>query len=90
MQSEDIERFVDKHFQEGSLCAKISFQKRNAIFGLFVKDKDYAYLKSKNFWRIVPQSSIQAYNQSGNMGLSRIFNGSEIARLAPYAESFEA
>lgn len=88
MQIEEIEKFLKKNTAEPGYL-KISFKKRDAIYGLFIADKDYTYLKSKNFWRIVPQSQFGAYQQSKNMSLAKIFNGSEFLRLALYKETFE-
>jgi hypothetical protein len=88
MQIEEIEKFLKKHTTNPSYV-KITFKKREAIYGLFVEDKDYAHLKSKNFWRIVPQSQLTAYNQSKNLNLAKIFCGVEFSRLTQYNESFE-
>ena len=52
MNSEDIEKFLDKNAMLNKECVQIKFRQRDSIFGLFVKDNDYAYLKAKNFWRI--------------------------------------
>ncbi|RYF85282.1 MAG: short-chain dehydrogenase [Chitinophagaceae bacterium] len=61
----------------------ISFKKRNMICGLFVKGhRDYNDLKSKNFWRIVPQSQFTAYEKTGDIQLAKIFSGSEFSRLS--------
>ena len=90
MNIEDIETFLKKKttVQEGYV--KISFKKRDAIYGLFIQDKDYVHLKSKNFWRIVPRSQFDAYSKSKNMSLAKIFSGSEFSRLTLYKETFEA
>jgi hypothetical protein len=88
MDIQDIERFLVKASAQNAYV-KISFKKREAIYGLFVADKDYAYLKSKNFWRIVPQNQLNAYNQSKNINLARIFCGVAFSRLSLYHESFE-
>lgn len=89
MNVEEIEKFLAKNGGEEAPCVKISFRKRNAVYGVFVKDKDYSHLKSKNFWRIVSKINYEEFQQSGNMALSRIFNGSEFSRLAAFAESVE-
>jgi len=89
MNIEDIESFLTKKITLQESYVKISFKKRDAIYGLFIKDKDYIHLKSKNFWRIVPRSQFDAYNKSKNMGLAKIFSGSEFSRLTVYKESFE-
>lgn len=88
MNSEDIEKFFEKKAAFNEDYVKISFRQREAIYGLFLKDADYAYLKAKNFWRIVPQSQLEAYKTSKNPSLARIFSGSDFLRLATYEESF--
>lgn len=89
MNIEEIEKFLVKKTKSEADYVKITFKKRDAIYGLFVKDKDYTDLKSKNFWRIVPQSQFQAYKQSKNVNLAKIFNGMEFSTLTVYADSFE-
>lgn len=89
MSIEEIERFFSKKGSEDDNYVKISFKKRDPIYGLFVKDKDYSDLKSKNFWRIVPRSRFDEFSRSRNLGLARIFSGSEFTKLTPYQESFE-
>lgn len=88
MQVEEIEKFLSKKTTTQQYV-KISFKKREPIYGLFIVDADYQYLKAKNFWRIVPQSQLSAYNQSKNAQLARIFSGSDFSRLTQYEESFE-
>jgi hypothetical protein len=89
MNSEDIEKFFQTKAVLNQDYVKITFKQRDAIFGLFVKDSDYAYLKAKNFWRIVPQSQLEAYKTSKNAALAKIFNGAEFSRLSSYQESFD-
>ena len=89
MNKEEIEKFLDKTSSVGSEYVKITFQKRDAIYSLFVKDADYAELKQKNFWRIVPQNKLDAYRASKDINLARIFNGAEFSKLTPYNESFD-
>lgn len=88
MQIEEIEKFLKKNTTDPQYV-KITFKKREAIYGLFVEDKDYAHLKSKNFWRIIPQSQFTAYSQSRNVNLAKIFCGVEFSRLTPYRDSFD-
>ena len=90
MNIDEIENFLDKKLSGKSDYVKISFKKRDDIFGLFVKDNDYNYLKSKNFWRIVTRTHFDDYNKSKNTNLAKIFNGSEFSRLTLYKESFES
>jgi hypothetical protein len=88
MQIEEIEKFLKKN-PTGTQYVKITFKKRDSIYGLFVEDKDYAHLKSKNFWRIVPQSQLNAYSASKNLNLAKIFCGVEFSRLTQYKDSFD-
>lgn len=82
MNIEDIQKFLDNKTSPDQEYVKISFKKRDMICGLFVKGhRDYTELKSKNFWRIVPQSQFTAYQKSGDIKLAKIFSGSEFSRL---------
>jgi hypothetical protein len=90
MNTEEIEKFLDAKLSGKEDYVRITFRKRDAIFGLFVRGhEDYSDLKSKNFWRIVPRSQFDAYRQSRNVNLAKIFSGSEFMRLAVYKESFD-
>lgn len=89
MNTENIEKFIAQNSTEDPSYVKITFKKRNAIYGMFVQGSDYAHLKSKNFWRIVTKINFDAYRQSRDLSLTRIFNGSEFSRLVSYEESFE-
>ncbi|GAA4756096.1 short-chain dehydrogenase [Flavisolibacter ginsenosidimutans] len=88
MNIEDIEKFFEKKAIINEDYVKITFKQREAIYGLFLKDADYGYLKAKNFWRIVPQSQLEAYKTTKNPNLARVFNGAEFSKLATYEESF--
>lgn len=88
MNIEAIENFFAKKASFNEDYVKISFRQRDAIYGLFLKDNDYCYLKSKNLWRIVPQSRVEAFKNSGDVSLARIFNGVDFSRLTTYNESF--
>ena len=90
MNIEDIEKFFEKKATLNEDYVKITFKQREDIYGLFLKDADYSYLKDKNFWRIVPQSQLEAYKISKNVNLARIYNGAEFSRLATYQETFES
>ncbi len=61
---------------------KIDFKKRNSIQGLIIKGNDYADLKSKNFWRIVPQPHLEEWNKSKNINLAKIYSGTEFTKLS--------
>jgi len=89
MNIEDIEKFITSKLNAEDIYVKISFKKREPVYGLFVKDKDYTHLKSKNFWRIVTRTNFDAFQATKDMSLARIFNGSEFSRLALYKEPVE-
>jgi hypothetical protein len=89
MNIEDIEKFLDKYSTVDPLYVKITFKKREPIYGLFVQDKDYSHLKSKNFWRIVTKLHFDEFHRSADMSLARIFNGAEFSRLTEYADVFQ-
>jgi hypothetical protein len=90
MNSEDIQKFLDTKTTEENNYVKIAFKKRNPIYGLFVVGhNDYTDLKSKNFWRIVPQSQFDTYKTSKNINLAKIFCGAEFSRLTMYKDSFD-
>ena len=90
MNSEQIQSFLSKKISAQNKYVKISFQKREALYGLFLtEEKDYKDLSSKNFWRIVTQKNFDEYSKSKNPSLARIFNGSEMTRLSALTEEFE-
>ena len=88
MNSEEIEKFLNEKASVKEGYVKIDFKKRDTIYGLFVKDKDYGDLKSKNFWRIVTRTHFDEYNKSKNMNLAKIFNGAEFSRLSLLSDGF--
>lgn len=88
MQIEEIEKFLDTKLTTDDKYIKIDFKKRDSIYGMFVKDRDYNDLKSKNFWRIVTRTNFDEYRKSKNTNLSRIFSGSDFSKLTLSKESF--
>lgn len=81
MTIEQIDSFLQKNeFDRNPV--KVSFRTRNAFTGIFVKTADYDDLKSKNFWRIVNEANVKKYMHSKDASLARIFNGTEITKLA--------
>ena len=76
-----IEKFVESKGHHNSAVA-IHFRQRDSITGLFVRGNDYEELKSKNFWRVVSRTRMEEWKKTGDIGLSRIFNGAEFTRLA--------
>ena len=90
MNIEDIQRFLDSKTSTGKEQVKITFKKREAVYGLFVKEhKDYSDLKSKNFWRIVPQNQLETYQRTKDIGLAKIFHGADFSKLAVSSEAFK-
>jgi len=88
MNSDEIEKFLTEKTSASDLYVKIDFKKRDTIYGLFVRDKDYGDLKSKNFWRIVTRTHFDEYNKSKNLNLAKIFNGAEFSRLSLLSDGF--
>jgi hypothetical protein len=88
MNTEDIQRFLETKTTEQNNYVKIDFKKREAIYGLFIKDNDYNDLKSKNFWRIVTRKNFDEYKKSKNGNLARIFNGAEFSKLSLLNDGF--
>jgi hypothetical protein len=81
MNIEDIDSFLRKNTDPETGYVKISFKKRDDIYGLFIKDRDYDHLRSKNFWRIVTRLHATEFQRSGDKSLAKIFNGAEFSRL---------
>ena len=89
MNSEQIQSFLNKTTADKTPYVKINFQKREPIYGLFLtKEKDYHDLSTKNFWRIVSRKNFDQYKKSGDVNLSRIYNGSEMTRLSLLTDEF--
>jgi hypothetical protein len=87
MNIDDIEKFLQKNSTDPGYV-KISFKKRDDVYGLFVRDRDYGHLKSKNFWRIVTKLHFDEYKKTRDLSLAKIFNGSEFSRLSTAQEAF--
>jgi hypothetical protein len=81
MTSDLIEKFIETG-KRTNQAVNIHFKSRNTITGLFIRAGDYNELKSKNFWRIVPSSRLDAWKKTNDMSLSRLFNGTEFTRLS--------
>ena len=81
MTNDLIEKYVaPRHAGEKEI--KIHFKTRSTITGIFIKGNDYNELRSKNFWRIVTQTSIDSWKKTKDVGLAKIFNGMEFTRLS--------
>lgn len=89
MNSDDIERFLNKSNGDEAKCIKIDFKKRDSIYGLFVKSNDFKDLKSKNFWRIVTKAHFDQWFKTKDLNLAKIFNGSEFSKLVLLKDAFE-
>lgn len=87
MNTEEIEKFLETKTSPKNNYVKIDFKKRDPIYGLFIKDRDYNDLKAKNFWRVVTRTHFEEYNKSKNVNLAKIFSGSDFTRLSIYTEN---
>ena len=64
-----------------SKIVNISFKTRNNLRGMFVAGNDYEDLKTKNFWRVIAESRIEEWRKTNDMGLGRIYSGSDFTKL---------
>lgn len=81
MTNELIEKFVETKKREDRYV-NIHFKQRDTLSGLFIREKDYDELKSKNFWRIVSASKMEEWKKTKNQDLARLYNGAEFTRLS--------
>ena len=79
MRYEDIEKFMTN--RTGNPTVEIRFKTRQPVRGMFIKTADYTELSRKNLWRIVNERSMESFNKSKDLNLSRIFNGAEFTKL---------
>ncbi|MDP4264062.1 MAG: short-chain dehydrogenase [Bacteroidota bacterium] len=79
MTNDMIEKYVAPR-KEGPI--KIHFKQRSTITGIFIHGNDYDDLRSKNFWRIVTNASIETWKKTKDNNLAKIFSGSEFTRLS--------
>ncbi len=82
MTTEEIQKFIKGNKVVDSQLLKITFKKRNPVFGAFVEYKDASELQAKNFWRIVSQTHFEEWQKSRDINLSRLFNGSDFSKLS--------
>lgn len=82
MTVEQIENFLAKETVPQGKIIRFELKKRNPVRGLIVKGRDYNELKAKNFWRIVTQMHLAEYQKSKDIGLAKIFAGSDFAKLS--------
>jgi hypothetical protein len=79
MTNDQIAQFLNAEKQPKII--NINFKKRNSIRGMFVHTVDFEDLKSKNLWRIITESRIEDWKKTKDMGLSRIYSGSDFTKL---------
>lgn len=82
MTVEQIENFLAKEEVPKGKLIRFELKKRNPVRGLIVQGRDYNELKTKNFWRIVTQTNLAAYQKTNDINLAKIFSGSEFAKLS--------
>ncbi|WP_207496916.1 short-chain dehydrogenase [Aridibaculum aurantiacum] len=81
MHTEEIQKFLNANKLPANKHLKISFKKRNPVYGVIVHCKDAVELESKNFWRIVPVANVKEWTKSKDINLSRLFHGSDFSKL---------
>ncbi len=81
MNIEEITKFVESRELGGDEHVRIDFKKRDPIYGLFIKTRDYDELRSKNFWRIVTKQHFAEWKKTKNSNLAKIFHGSDFTKL---------
>ena len=82
MTVEQIEQFLSREAVPQGKIIRFEMKKRNPVRGLIVQGKDYNELKGKNFWRIVTQTNIAAYQKTKDINLAKIFAGSDFLKLS--------
>lgn len=82
MTVEQIETFLAKETIPQGKVIRFELKKRNPVRGLIVQGRDYNDLKAKNFWRIVTQTNLAAFQKSKDINLAKIFSGSDFAKLS--------
>ena len=80
MTTEQIEKFFSRVRTDSVI--RISFKTRDSIVGVFIRTPDFDELKSKNFWRIVPEANFEQWQKSNDYNLWRMFNGAAFTNLA--------
>lgn len=80
MTNDVIEKFVEAKENDGR-AVSISFRQRNPINGLFIQWKDYEEMKTKNFWRIVPEGKIDEWKKTKDSSLAKLFSGNDFTKI---------
>ncbi len=79
MDSLSIEKFLET--KTTAKVVNVHFKDRSTVTGLFVNHRDYDELKAKNFWRVVNVKNMKQWEQTGDVELSRLFNGASFTKL---------
>ena len=79
MTNEQIETFLTSEMLPK--VVNINFKARNAIRGIFLTVNDFEDLKSKNLWRILSETKLEEWKRTKDVGLARIYNGSDFTKL---------
>ena len=82
MTVEQIETFLAKETIPQGKIIRFELKKRDPVRGIIVQGRDYQELKAKNFWRIVTQTNLAAYQKTNDINLAKIFAGSDFAKLS--------
>lgn len=82
MTVEQIESFLTRETIPQGKIIRFELKKRDPVRGLIVQGRDYNDLKAKNFWRIVTQKNLTAYQKTQDINLAKIFAGSDFAKLS--------
>lgn len=81
MTNDKIEQYIEKR-QKKNVPVHIHFKERSTVTGLFIQERDYEELKSKNFWRVVNHEKLKEWQKTKDINLSRVFNGLSFTRLS--------
>lgn len=84
MDSLSIEKFLET--KATAKVVNVHFKDRSTVTGLFVNLRDYDELKAKNFWRVVNVKNMKQWEQTGDVELSRLFNGASFTKLTASAK----
>lgn len=82
MNTEEIQKFLQSNKVTDTKSYKITFKKRNPLYGVFVDCKDANDLQAKNFWRFVTAANFEEWKTSKDLNLSRIYSGSDFAKIS--------
>lgn len=88
MTPEAIHAFLEK--EKTTTLVKVEFKKRNTMRGRFIKANDYDDLRVKNFWRIVTEANLPAWEVKQDNNLLRLYSGSDFTRLTAISETATA